>query len=85
MTFGDLWNAPYPGWDSPHGPRSEKSIDFAMVTTCLTLGRPFAVPFNPDEIVGRKCDPDTETDQQGNRRPPLYFREDRLRRFFGPI
>ena len=84
VTFGDLWNAPYPGWDSPHGPRSEKSIDFAMVTTCLTLGRPFAVPFNPDEIVGRKCDPDTETDQQGNRRPPLYFREDRLRRFFGP-
>ncbi len=35
LTFGDLWGA-------GDGPRE---IDLAMITTCLTLGRPYRLPF----------------------------------------
>ncbi|HYX89742.1 MAG TPA: patatin-like phospholipase family protein [Gaiellaceae bacterium] len=35
LTFGDLWGA-------AEGPRE---IDLAMITTCLTLGRPYRLPF----------------------------------------
>jgi predicted acylesterase/phospholipase RssA len=38
LTFGDLWGK--------EGPRE---IDLAMITTCLTLGRPYRLPFRLDD------------------------------------
>jgi hypothetical protein len=35
LTFGDLWG----GTDGP------KEMDLSMITTCLTLGRPYRLPF----------------------------------------
>jgi predicted acylesterase/phospholipase RssA len=41
LTFGDLWQAALP----PGLPRTDDhSIDLRMVTTCLTIGRPFELP-----------------------------------------
>jgi Patatin-like phospholipase len=80
LAFGDLWNAPHPTWhDAMPG---ERSIDFRMVTTCLTLGRPFQLPFNPDDTISQIADPLTDFDENGERRPSLYFCEQDLRAFF---
>jgi predicted acylesterase/phospholipase RssA len=39
LTFGDLWK-------NEEGPRE---IDLAMITTCLTLGRPYRLPFSLED------------------------------------
>ncbi len=45
LTFGDLWRAPVP--DSLQGTISgPRAIDFRAVTTSLTFGRPFELPFD---------------------------------------
>ena len=42
LTFGDLWNAPLVSGETPMtGP----TIKLQVVTTNLTLGRPFTIPF----------------------------------------
>jgi predicted acylesterase/phospholipase RssA len=44
LTFGDLWDAPPPkGFVSLVGP--PRSIDLQMVSTCVTFGRPYVLPF----------------------------------------
>ena len=46
LTFGDLWHAPVPSViaDTMKGNES-KSIDFRAVTTCVSFGRPYELPF----------------------------------------
>jgi hypothetical protein len=81
LTFGELWEAQSPPWH----PRAdgELSIDFRMVTTCLTLGRPVELPFASDAIPALFADdPSTERDDRERCRPPLYFRSAEMRRFF---
>jgi predicted acylesterase/phospholipase RssA len=39
LTFGDLWG----GVDAP------KKLDLSMITTCLTLGRPYRLPFKSSD------------------------------------
>lgn len=80
LTFGELWNAASPPWHPLE--RGELSIDFRMVTTCLTLGRPVELPFAPDALPALYADPSTDEDECGQRRPPLYFRSAEMRRFF---
>ena len=53
LTFGDLWNLQPPAVD----PSQTKSINLQMMTTNLTLGRPYHLPFDradfffsPDEF-----------------------------------
>jgi hypothetical protein len=58
LTFGDLWHAGLPpapkatachaagDADSDIPSPSERSIDLQMMTTCLSLGRPFRIPFD---------------------------------------
>lgn len=41
LTFGDLWRAGRPADATP----DERSIDLQVMTTCLTLSRPFRIPF----------------------------------------
>lgn len=64
LTFGDLRGAPMPSWDTTSN--SNDSIDFRMVTTCVTLGRPLEMPF----------DAALETI------PPLYFTAEDVERYF---
>jgi predicted acylesterase/phospholipase RssA len=46
LTFGDLWQAPIPPAiaDTMKG-NETKSIDFRAVTTCVSFGRPYELPF----------------------------------------
>lgn len=80
LTFGDLWSAKDPSWhdSSP----TERGIDFRMVTTCLTLGRPFQLPFDPSDPISQLPDPATDFDDDGNLRPSIYFRKEDLTEFF---
>jgi hypothetical protein len=48
LTFGDLWSAPPAG--SPPSAGTQRSINLEMVTTCLTLGRPFRLPLETGEF-----------------------------------
>ncbi|MFZ4574741.1 MAG: patatin-like phospholipase family protein, partial [Phycisphaerales bacterium] len=56
LTFGDLWSAPVP--DHLKGTMTgRRSIQLQLVSTCLTFGRPYAIPhldnrfaFSPDEM-----------------------------------
>jgi hypothetical protein len=80
LTFGDLWRAKDPAWH--HHSTGECGIDFRMVTTCLTLGRPFALPFDPHDQISLFADPATDIDDDGNLRPSVYFREDDLAEYF---
>ena len=41
LTFGDLWG-------KPDGGVGDRDINLEMMTTCLTLGRPYRVPFETD-------------------------------------
>lgn len=41
LTFGDLWGA-------PDREVSERRINLEMMTTCITLGRPYRIPFETD-------------------------------------
>jgi hypothetical protein len=43
ITFGDLW-----GTRDPSGPRA---VNLEMMTTCLTHGRPYQLPFREDEDI----------------------------------
>jgi predicted acylesterase/phospholipase RssA len=45
LTFGDLWNAPQA--DDPI--QSERAINLEMMTTNLTHGRPYSLPFRDGE------------------------------------
>ena len=47
LTFNDLKGAPLPSWYPPDG---QEGIGFRVMTTCLTLGRPFSLPFNKDSL-----------------------------------
>jgi hypothetical protein len=80
LTFGQLWNAPLPSWHT--GSPGERCIDFRMVTTCLTLGRPFELPFDPDEQFSQVADPATDFDAQNHRRPSIYFCAEDLKNYF---
>ena len=46
LTFGDLWHAPIPPniADCMVG-HEDRSIDFRAVTTCVSFGRPYELPF----------------------------------------
>ena len=52
LTFGDLWagrirsDAELPDFDT--APPADPAINLEMVTTCLTMGRPFRIPFEYD-------------------------------------
>ncbi len=80
LTFGDLWGANQPAWHQPV--QGEPGIDFRMVTTCLTLGRPFQLPFDPADPIGQHPDPSTDLDEDEHQRPSLYFREEDLDGYF---
>jgi predicted acylesterase/phospholipase RssA len=41
LTFGDLW-----ALEAPDG---ERGVNLQTITTCLTQGRPYSLPFEPDE------------------------------------
>jgi Patatin-like phospholipase len=43
LTFGDLWGTTKPG--------EEPDINLQMISTCLTHGRPYRLPFREDEDV----------------------------------
>lgn len=45
LTFGDLWNAPMPEAFRSTMAGTGRSIDFRSVTTCITFGRPYELPF----------------------------------------
>jgi predicted acylesterase/phospholipase RssA len=59
LTFGDLWAGRVrPAGDNGPADPEARVIDLQMVTTCLTLGRPFTLPFasrifyfRPDELT----------------------------------
>ncbi len=80
LTFGQLWSAPHPDWHA--AAPGERCIDFQMVTTCLTLSRPFELPFDPAEQFSLVPDPDTDVDRANCRRPSIYFRAEDLKEFF---
>jgi predicted acylesterase/phospholipase RssA len=83
LTFGDLWSAPEPQWHvADRFPHDERGIDFRMITTCLTLGRPLELPFPPNEHISEFPEPATDRDGDGLLRPPLYFEENELGRYF---
>ncbi|HVS51968.1 MAG TPA: hypothetical protein VHD62_06390 [Opitutaceae bacterium] len=62
LTFGDLWQL-QPGSD-------ERAINLEMMTTCLTHGRPYRLPFREDKIVNDNAN--------------FFFRADEFRQFFPP-
>ncbi|HEY6326649.1 MAG TPA: hypothetical protein VIW73_09095 [Candidatus Cybelea sp.] len=80
LTFGQLWSAPHPAWHN--ATPTERCIDFRMVTTCLTLGRPFELPFDTAEQFSQVPDPDTDVDAADCRRPSIYFRAEDLKDYF---
>ncbi len=80
LTFSHLWGAPLPPWHAASA--GERCIDFRMVTTCLTLGRPFELPFDPGEQFSQVPDPATDFDAQKRRRPSIYFCAEDLKDYF---
>jgi len=67
LTFGDLRTAPPAPCLESNGYSSKYSIDLRAFTTCLSLGRPFSLPFKPVE---------------GRWSYVFAFKQDELRRFF---
>jgi predicted acylesterase/phospholipase RssA len=45
LTFGDLWQT------DPGAPIGERAINLEMMTTCVTHGRPYRLPFRQDDDV----------------------------------
>src|SRR6266403_673435 len=43
ITFGDLWGT--------NDPTAERNINLEMMTTCLSHGRPYRLPFRDDGVV----------------------------------
>ncbi|MGA8574861.1 MAG: patatin-like phospholipase family protein [Candidatus Cybelea sp.] len=74
LTIGDLRTVKFPEWFTDDG---QPSIDFQTVTTCLTLGRPFGLPFDSERAGHRTGLPNRRPD-----RPKLYFLESDLRKYF---
>jgi predicted acylesterase/phospholipase RssA len=72
LTFGDLWwardGAKPPVDDLRKMPERERTIHLATITTSLTLGRPYRLPFEATAFPG------------GN--VPFYLREGELKTFF---
>ena len=80
LTFGDLYRARVCG-EPP--PPDERGIDLNMVTTCLSIGRPYMLPFVP-ETTPKVDDKATDTDPfvPNEPRPGFYFRKDDMDRYF---
>jgi predicted acylesterase/phospholipase RssA len=76
LTFGDLWRANPPAWFRPADGSEDPSIDFRMVTTCLTLGRPFDIPFDDQDLLGLNW----KTWEPGAKN--LYFLKSDLEKYF---
>jgi hypothetical protein len=55
LTFRDLRTASVPTWYKLppwyEPPKPEDGIGFRVMTTCLTLGRPFSIPFDDDALA----------------------------------
>ena len=79
LTFGDLRMTEDPEWFKER--KRGDGIIFRMVTTCLTLGRPFEVPFDPTEPIGLVPDPASCVDAD---RPDLYFKKTDVEKLFPP-
>jgi predicted acylesterase/phospholipase RssA len=80
LTFNDLWNATSPPWHKLED--GEHSIEFKMVTTCVTLGRPFEIPFTASDSE-KSIDPETDYLQPSAcKRPPFFFVAADMRRYF---
>jgi predicted acylesterase/phospholipase RssA len=45
VTFGDLWHAPPYETEAPKKEETDRTINLEVVTTSLTEGRPYSVPF----------------------------------------
>ncbi len=71
LTFGDLWTAP----QEPDKLVTPKAINLQLMTTNLTHGRPYILPFAPREVLsgGRMLDLD---------RPTFYFDRRRWEKLF---
>jgi len=67
LTFGQLWNPLLPPGAEPAVTDIEVRLE--MMTTCLTWGRPFRLPFRNDKDV---------------RENRFYFRESEFRQLFPP-
>jgi hypothetical protein len=65
LTFGQLWWPDLPA--GMMGPEDQRAIRLEMFTTCLSMGRPFRLPFRREENV---------------RENTWYFRESEFRQFF---
>lgn len=48
LSFADLHDAPRPPWFEALTGGEGPSIDLRAITTCLTFGRPFEIPFSSD-------------------------------------
>lgn len=53
LTFGDLWAGPP---DMVPGTEAQPAIDLRMVTSCLSLGQPFVLPFTREVFAFRISD-----------------------------
>ncbi len=49
LTFGELWGG-------PEVAPADRNIDLQMMTTCLTLARPFRLPFDSQRFMFRRAD-----------------------------
>ncbi len=48
LTFGDLWSGCPRAGNEPIPAKKDRVVNLEMITTCLTLGRPFRLPFEKD-------------------------------------
>lgn len=82
LTFGDLKRAGR-SVDEPRTLDDEDAIQFRVVTTCLTLNRPFELPFDMEDACN-VVPGDTVNDEsaRGEPRPPFYFKPDELGMYF---
>ena len=60
LTFGELWAGRLrgPGAASPHDGKAARTIELAMLTTALNLGRPFRFPFESNAFYFLKQEMD---------------------------
>lgn len=56
LTFGDLWDAPVPPAGRTLLKANDHSIELKMVTTALTHGRPYVLPFQEESLYFRRED-----------------------------
>ena len=50
LTFGDLWASPVPPAGRHLLKNSDRSIDLKMITTAITHGRPYELPFRKNSL-----------------------------------